>query len=291
MDGLVELANNTFHLFRCSPFYNFENDTRPSRNKPGSLALFICSELQLSLSHRKEIRGSRGELKDIRFENLAMPEIDFYSSQVQPLKITIDLKFAKDRLDTQHVFILIPAVVHPTQNSSFTYYPLMLVRSKDLVRTVVLEWFKTNYTCQISTLFINVAVFHSVIKGWIGTLLDLVPLEDELIQAPMKNVQHRFELDYVIHGCEQLSNVSVKLSTAEATKLCKKLTHQQDFVFVLQDHVFQATKLHVDALPIGRLKTTDMMLDRSGRLKFFGHISRKEASKVVNELIELASTK
>lgn len=88
--------------------------------------------------------------------------------------------------------------------------------------------------------------------------------------------------------------------------MCKRLKDPKDFIFALQDHILHITKINVGALAIGKLTTTNMGLDKEGRLKvrdwkandgkanlvqIFGHISRMDAVKIVCELIELASTK
>ncbi|KAG1451518.1 hypothetical protein G6F55_009147 [Rhizopus delemar] len=291
MDGLVELANKTFNLYRCSPLFSFDNDTRSSRNKPRSLALFLCSGLQLSIAGKTIQQSSRGEIKDVRFEHASIPEITFYDRHVKPLKLTIQLRFTKDKADTQHIFLLLPATVQSTHSPDFTYFPVMLAKAKNIVTTEVMEWLKKNYACHISPLPIPSPTFHSVIKTWVTTLFELAPLEDELVKAPTRNVQHALEIEYVIHDLKELANITLKLKIPEVMKMCKRLKDPKDFIFALQDHILHITKINVGALAIGKLTTTNMGLDKEGRLKIFGHISRMDAVKIVCELIELASTK
>lgn len=180
---LVELANKTFNLYRCSPLFSFDNDTRSSRNKPRSLALFLCSGLQLSIAGKTIQQSSRGEIKDVRFEHASIPEITFYDRHVKPLKLTIQLRFTKDKADTQHIFLLLPATVQSTHSPDFTYFPVMLAKAKNIVTTEVMEWLKKNYACHISPLPIPSPTFHSVIKTWVTTLFELAPLEDELVKG------------------------------------------------------------------------------------------------------------
>ncbi|CAO3698858.1 unnamed protein product [Rhizopus microsporus] len=221
---------------------------------------------------------------NLRFDTLSIPEL-----QLNPIRVKITLPLANDAKDTHHLFILIPATVASTENV-FTYFPLMLYRSKTIIATEVLEWFKKSYQCQFDDLLVPAPTFHSIIRTWVSTLFDLAPLEDEVVKVPMRTVQHSLELEYVTH-LKELSTIRVKLKTQEVIKLCKKLKNQDDFIFALQDHLFSITKINISALTLNELTTTNLGIRRDGKFKMFGHILRTDAVKIIEELIELASTK
>ena len=159
----------------------------------------------------------------------------------------------------------------------------MLAKAKNIVTTEVMEWLKKNYACHISPLPIPSPTFHSVIKTWVTTLFELAPLEDELVKgkwtewekdviwwiwiAPSRNVQHSLEIEYVVHDLKELANITLKLKIPEVIKMCKRLKDPKDFIFALQDHILHITQINVGALAIGKLTTTNMGLDKEGRLK------------------------
>ncbi|KAG1446003.1 hypothetical protein G6F56_009717 [Rhizopus delemar] len=165
----------------------------------------------------------------------------------------------------------------------------MFVKAKSSVAHEVIEWLKRSYSCNISDLFIPSPTFHGLVRSWVETLFELLPSEEELVQASSRIVEHSLEIEYITQ-LKELSKLTVKLKSAEVIKMCKKLKNRQEFVFALNDHLFNITKINIGSLTIGQLKTTSMGLDRSGRFKMSGHISRTEASSIVNELIELSKS-
>lgn len=84
--------------------------------------------------------------------------------------------------------------------------------------------------------------------------------------ASSRIVEHSLEIEYITQ-LKELSKLTVKLKSAEVIKMCKKLKNRQEFVFALNDHLFNITKINIGSLTIGQLKTTSMGLDRSGRFK------------------------
>ncbi|KAI9270579.1 hypothetical protein BDA99DRAFT_502170 [Phascolomyces articulosus] len=190
--GLVNLVNKTFDMYECSTFHGFRTERQICIKFESSLQRVLSKHLNIreittddkQLPSRSKIQrriasNMRGDLQ--RVDVRPFP-IEGWDSPYTPMEINIHIRYDETDKDEISNIIMIPSKEQP-ENESFSAYPLLLVRSKQVVWEVVAHWIKRTLDCHVFQLTVPVALLGQIAEWWASYLYDMPPGENERVNG------------------------------------------------------------------------------------------------------------
>ncbi|KAI8994638.1 hypothetical protein BDB01DRAFT_201665 [Pilobolus umbonatus] len=273
-DDTEDLINITFKLYKSTPLIGFDSSVRQIGIRCHALAKRLCDALQLTMSgkrvmKRKDDMPILGEITDIQFTSMSIPDYVSYDSRITPMELSVSIHYHDKDTTTTNIFILLPSV-DPIPNSTTTipFYPLLLVKARSMVTAEVLAWLHETYSNHVNELKVPPSLLGELVELWSDTLITTPAPAEDRIQLPGRITGFGVELDYVIPSVDELSKIKIKLNLTEATKIKYRVRDfHTSFLEALRNHLLHTTKINVSALVLDKSATAIVSMNREGKMK------------------------
>ncbi|CAG8463670.1 11833_t:CDS:10 [Funneliformis caledonium] len=266
--------NQTFFLYRCTPFYKFEHTDFTLYGK--ELHNFITGQMLNtipSLDH--EIREendftSEGKVVEIFISKIKLS--DWNGTNGMP--IGIEIKFKPKGTAKEQIFhiVFLPSIVSRdfiNKNSPFSHYPVILIKAPQRLANIAIEWFETRFDCRICRYRLQSSCLKIFIEEWANisfTCDDFIQnlLNTRLIAKPL-------ELTYTIPNISEIKNIKLRMSIVDVKHLYDRLkeqpTESQRIMEGIEKYFFENLRINLSSLALSKIGNNAALIAGEGKLK------------------------
>ncbi|KAK7114847.1 centromere protein L-like [Littorina saxatilis] len=280
--ALPGLTNKTWQVLYLSPLYKFSTQPQALKQYGRSLATFLVQEAD------KEIAVDNGCTKQCVFSVYEGLRVN--AADPEAIQILVTTKATNGNKKTNGGQVLLTAVLCGIDLESnpctglkkhFTYYPILLVKSRVTLSALLKSWLQRHFDCRISPLMPTSMDLAWMVAMWSGTLAERKNKPVELLYS-------------VPEECEGLSRITYTINAEDCKTLWDSIRSKGSddftgeevgaFVKSLEEHFYECFKVKLWKMELRRVGTPLAYIG-DGKVKIF---SPENAWQVLRLLSELA---
>jgi hypothetical protein len=171
---LADLKDCSFTLHKLGPLLEFF--AKPLKHWETDLSKHLARQLKLKTWTSEKTNKNvtyNGDLVSVYFQRIHFDGLQFYNTDLKPLKISIEIVYYSKRGRQVHTFFLLPSSYAPRQDSVFAYYPLVLARAPSTVVNQMIMWFKLRFYAPWDSLNISPDIMVETVRIWVDSIVNL----------------------------------------------------------------------------------------------------------------------
>ncbi|RIA83485.1 kinetochore complex Sim4 subunit Fta1-domain-containing protein [Glomus cerebriforme] len=285
--GSDVFINKTFLLYRCTPFYKFEQINFAQYGK--ELHNFITGQMLNRVPLDCDIEEdndfiSEGKIVEIFISKIKLSGWDGTNG----MPVGVEIKFKPKGPAKEQIFhlIFLPSIVSRDfvpEKSPFNHYPVILIKAPQRLANIAIGWFETRFDCRICRYRLQ----SSYLKKCVEILANISFTCDDFIQTKP------LELTYTIPDISEIKNIKLRMSLVDIKRLYDR-SREQSIVLQqtlsitegIEEHFFECLRIKLSLLTLAKINDNTALIAGEGKLKIFaGLLSAALTASLLKQLV------
>ncbi|KAG2225144.1 hypothetical protein INT45_011827 [Circinella minor] len=300
----ADLVNKTFTTYKCSTLHGFSPTQPKQRTRTiNSLREHLCTEFDLFTNNNEEEEEEEESIDEgniIKKIELKRFRVDGWESLPMiacPLiELRVAIKFENEDTISLTTISMIPSQ-EQSLNKDYSSYPILLVRGKSVVWTMIKPWMEWSFNCHVDLLDIPTSISESIVK-WCGERIIKSVKEEEKEGSNILElefmVKHEPKEDLFYLPTEQkIDPVTFSLDIKDIKKYLGIIKENNELLFsdilpkqkYINKDNFKLSELNFILIKLG---SPIVHIDiKDNKLKFLAGTSKPDLVEILQELSNL----